>query len=189
MDNCIDITAENAHLYQDKCIELYQRCFKEPPYNEDWPYNTVLEIWKLHRDSGHIVTYQIDDKLVGFIYGYRAGLKINDDIDQMMKEVTTADISLDFDLNDTMYISELAVMKEHRRKGIARALADHLFKISKTNAMTHYLLRSDLNNSQSAPLFIKYYNGKQLDIVTGNDLSEISVNSASEEKGHWYGPL
>ena len=185
----IIIDNNNIDLCRDGFIKLYQESFSEPPYNETWSYETVLDTWNVHLNNGLIVVCLFNDIVIGFVCGYQAKLKVTKDIDQMTNKLESTNKLLDFDLDKTIYVSELAVMKEHRGRGIAKTLVAILFNEFKKNGMIHYFMRSDLNNSQSAPLFIRYFNGKQMDITVENSSAEILANSASAEKGFWYGPL
>jgi ribosomal protein S18 acetylase RimI-like enzyme len=179
----------DSNLYREDFIKLYQKCFSEPPYNEDWSYESVAELWDQHISNGLIGICLSEGSVIGFVTGYQASMKITDDIDQLLTETSNSGKSLDFDLETTVYVSELAVSMEYRRQGIAKIMTEHLFEGFKKRSMTHYFMRADLTNAHSVPLFVKYFGGKQMDLIVTTTENEILAGSTSLEKGYWYGEL
>jgi ribosomal protein S18 acetylase RimI-like enzyme len=182
MVDCRVVNVDSSHQYKDQFIALYQDSFKEPPYCENWSYEDVEVTWCDHVSQGMVVVcVDATDRVIGFVCGYMGHLRVTDAVEQVESQLSN------FNLEKTLYVSELAVAREHRRKGFANAMVDCMFGEFKKQGATHYFLRSDLNNSVSAPLFIKYYNGKKMDIVASK--SDACNFSASKEKGFWCGPL
>lgn len=183
----ITVTPDNHQIYQDQFIKLYQQCFSEPPYCENWSYADVLDTYITHVDKGSVIVCMANpDQLIGFMCAYESVTKLTDDIDQMLAHHTGI---LEFDLNKSIYVSEMAVDPNFRGKGIARALTVATFDVYKSRGLTHYFMRSDLSESKSAPLFIKYFNGSPTAVIVPNTDDEVAAGSQSSAKGFWYGPL
>jgi ribosomal protein S18 acetylase RimI-like enzyme len=187
MNNYVLINSDNASFYREDFIKLYQKCFSEEPYFETWNYDDVLEIWDSHIQKGIIIVCVSKQNVIGFILGHKANNDATSDVSEMLTQL--GNMKLDIELDKTIYISELAVSSDHRRCGIAKELVNNLFTEAKKLNLSTYLMRSDLKNSKSSPLFIKYFNGQQLDICLNNSLHEELANSASLQKGMWWGPI
>jgi ribosomal protein S18 acetylase RimI-like enzyme len=165
----------NSNLYREDFINLYQTCFKEPPYNENWSYETVAELWDDQKAGGIIVLCLTNNNVIGFATAYQASLKTTNDIDQFLSEIKEQDKLVPFDLETTIYVSELAVSSQYRRQGIAKLLIECLFAEFKKNEMIQYFMRADLTGAHSVPLFVKYFGGKQMDIIVTTTDTEAMI--------------
>ncbi len=156
MSTYVIVDDSNGDLYRDSVIKLYQESFREEPYFESCPYSDVLHIWNSHLSKGSIIVCVLDQNVIGFVFGHQAKLS-TDDIIKMLNK---------FDLNKTIYVSELAVC-DYFGEIIARTLVDNLFSEAKKKNQTHYCVGSDIKNS-----ITEMISGSEL---IGDDL--------------WYGPL
>jgi ribosomal protein S18 acetylase RimI-like enzyme len=96
----------------NQLIPLYQTCFKEKPYEEEWDAETVASMFDFYcAATCYVAIYR--DLVVGFCCGNAFHLLEGADkelYDFMMK----ADTELPFSLKSTFYISELGVAGEYR---------------------------------------------------------------------------
>lgn len=122
----IVIDNNNADLYQDGFIKLYQENFKESPYCDDCSYENILNIWNSHKDKGLIIvcSHHLEKTVIGLVCGHKANVKVTDETNQIMDEFKNKNKSAD--LENAVHISELAIAKGYRnRKEIAIRLINY----------------------------------------------------------------
>lgn len=90
----------------DELANMFVACFNAPPWNEGWPFCAARERLELHLDSRHamgtLASWQ--GRSVGMLLGQR----------QRWVE------GFHFELQ------ELCVLPEHQRRGVGRALVQHV---------------------------------------------------------------
>jgi len=123
-------------------IGVYQRAFAEPPWNESWTDEAVIEDLQnaLKQNNPIILVAEKDGKIVGFRWAYELPMKkfpfLNGKIEN----------------GKTMYGDELAVEKEFRGTGIGSAMMQLSFEIAKQAGYNAFVGRTD-QNSQMVQLY------------------------------------
>lgn len=120
-------------LDKDYVIKLYQEIFAEPPWNECWSYEDVLEDinFCLRQKDPIILVAERKRKIVGFNWGYRLPLKKFPFLGKKLDK-------------KCFYVDELGVKKEFRRRKIGTRLMQELIKKAKRLFYSSMLLRTDV---------------------------------------------
>lgn len=118
-------------------IRLYQKVFGGEPYNEKWTFKEVLEEKKLIiSEQGKLIGFYQDEKLIGFVT-YRNMLP-NEHPGIIYPES-----------ENVGYISDIAVLKECRNKGIGSMLFEACLENMRAEGFTIALMRTLKNGSMS----------------------------------------
>ena len=83
------------------------RVFSGPPYNEKYTEEELEEIFKEYQEKGYIYGAYNDKKCIGMI-ALERGVK--------------SDQPVDFQNQNIMYLADIAVLNEYRRKGLGNQL-------------------------------------------------------------------
>ncbi|MFH1174947.1 MAG: GNAT family N-acetyltransferase [archaeon] len=120
-------------------MQIYQSAFSEPPWNETWTREQVIEDldYALSQDFPVVLVAQVGENIVGFQWGYR----LPDGKFPFLERK-----------GEIMYGDDLAVLKEYRREGIATRLKETSFTMARQNGMEYSVLRTDVNNPSSMGL-------------------------------------
>ncbi len=117
--------------------------FRYYPFFEAWNEEEFREEFEYLKTYGEIFGYYLSDGeivgLISLIYGAKEShpVKFNNP-------------------DKVMYISDIAVMSDHRNKGYAGRLADFAIKYTKLlNYYENMYLRTNLENSMSEKIFLK----------------------------------
>lgn len=95
----------------------------------------------LSNDKNHLIVYYLDSEMVGFVLGY-----------ELQR----------FDVKDNMmYLHEIDVLPEHRKKGIGKALMHALMDVCKKGDVYKMFLLTERSNSPAVALY-EATNGKAI---------------------------
>jgi GNAT superfamily N-acetyltransferase len=115
------VTKENQHLHLQGFIDVYKKAFGGAPYFEVYTNDQVEEeVFKPHLDHGIIVVACIDNTTIGLSCAIPFGMAPEED--QLFLEERIKDGSFSHDTENLWYMSELAVLEEHRKNGIGSEL-------------------------------------------------------------------
>lgn len=126
-------------------IRVYQKAFAEPPWNEIWSDDQVIEDMRFafsQKDSFALVAEEKKDQLAGFTWGYLLPLEKFPFLQGRVKESSS-------------YMDEVAVSKETRRKGIGSLLCQAYIEKVAEQGIQEIVLRTDQRNTASMALFQK----------------------------------
>lgn len=144
----IVFTAVQIRLFEqrdlDSTISLYQRAFREPPWNETWTREQVEEDLRFAQTQPNpiLLVALLADELVGFTWGYQLPFE------KML--FLTGRV-----LQESSYIDEVAVAKDARIRGIGVKLCNAYTNSARTQGMKQLVLRTSVNNPASVALFTK----------------------------------
>jgi GNAT superfamily N-acetyltransferase len=133
--------------------ELYRSAFGEPPYNEHYELDWILKnIWEPHIPYCIIVA-----EMVGVVVGlgccHPLPLPISSVGHFILNEVPQELVP--FPPDKTMYMSELAVAKGLRGKGIGGSIISARTVWAKEAGFTHYCMRTAKEGSNSRQMYMK----------------------------------
>jgi diaminopimelate epimerase/ribosomal protein S18 acetylase RimI-like enzyme len=130
-----------GNLYPRQLIDLYQRVFGEPPYNEKFDPEEVASFFNEYYRKGTIVLAKDQGKIIGF------AASVNLESETKVKQIVS-----DYGINveDCAYIAELGIDSDYRRRKIGTGLMEELLmdlpgKIS--------LLRTSKDNIRAQNLY------------------------------------
>ena len=107
----------------DEFAEVYATCFSGPPYYENYDLDWIKEhVYKPHLESGRIAVALKDASVIGFT----CAKLLNADEDACYYKYLAGQKDLPFGLDNSIFVTELAVLPEFRRKGLGTALAEHI---------------------------------------------------------------
>jgi len=139
-------TGVNIRNYREsdsqQIIEIYQAVFAEPPWNETWTSEQVLEDLDFARlqVAPIVLVAEQESRLVGMIWGYKIPLEKF----PFLKGRISPNAS---------YMDEIAVASPMRGKGIAKNLGREFERISREQRTPEIVLRTDERNVASMALF------------------------------------
>lgn len=142
--------------WKEQLIDLYKKAFSESPYFEFFTDDEVLVIIKeivLNR-KGIFVVMLHNGNVVGLCGGYC--LVYEQTICQLFKLNNVFE-----QFQKIIYLAELAVDSNYRRKGFGSKLVDYFAKLCKIGKFTTITTRTQADLSNSLELFQK----KQFEIV------------------------
>ncbi len=185
----IPVKKENENLYKSDFIRIYKEVFSEAPYFEKYKDQWIIEnVWEIHLNYGLIVVAQEKKKIIGL------GCSIF--LNHIPKEDPNYAIinflkskKLPFNIENTCYMSEIAVLKEYRKKGIGNKIIDFRLSWHKNLGGKYYLMRTASQGSKSIDLYLK--KGGQIVENLTHDIGEHAevVCSASKQRIYIYGLL
>lgn len=187
----ISLGAQGAELHPDHIIgfvHVYQEAFREEPWNEHHP---AIDVHRkvLARHLPHCALIAaVDDQVVGLAGAY----PVLDDLDgsNVARDFLVANQRLiPFDLDRTIYMSELAVLPEFRRRGIGLALTNARLDWARENGFKSFLMRTAEEGSLSKELYDKRIPGAFQIGGLIQDVSLETVKSASARRIYIGGHL
>lgn len=136
-----NVRAYNARDLQ-QLIEVYQSAFAEPPWNETWTAEQVVEDLELALSQKDPIVLVADegDRLLGFTWGYRLPL----DKFPFLEGKTKLNCS---------YMDEIAVRGQCRKRGMGRMLGNAYLAEARIQRVDEVALRTDERNEASMTLF------------------------------------
>jgi len=128
----------------DNLVKIYQSAFAEPPWNENWSFDEVVEDLNLGLNSeGSIVLVaEYENQLLGFTWGYNLPLEKFSFLESLVS-------------SNSSYMDEIAVMPFARIKNIGSTLCQEYFKSVSDAGLDSVVLRTDIRNEASMALFKK----------------------------------
>lgn len=142
-----DNIKENTN-YIFQATNLYISIFREPPYQEEFTFDEVRQDFLDYITKGCFLLAIIENEVVGFMCSSVGLNHINDSIELKM-------INEGIDYKKDIYISELGVSKNHRRKNISKMLINQFIKLHPHQNM---FLRTGVNNNDHVINLYKKYN-------------------------------
>ncbi len=128
---------------------VYQACFADPPYCEDFSVELVATIWTdFLRFNGLVFVAYVGQTLVGFSAGH--GLEFDTAITELLKQQL-----IPIDAGRTVYMAELGVKHAWRGQDIGERLID--IRLAEIDATQYHwvLMRTSVENLKSTSLYQK----------------------------------
>jgi ribosomal protein S18 acetylase RimI-like enzyme len=137
----INVRAYNERDLQ-QLIEVYQSAFAEPPWNETWTSEQVIEDLELALSQKDPIVLVADENnmLLGMTWRYRLPLDKFPFLEGRVK-------------SNCSYMDEIAVRGNYRKRGIGRMLGNAYLLETKMQRMNEVALRTDERNEASMALF------------------------------------
>lgn len=128
----------------EQIIDIYQRAFAGPPWNEVWSAEEIIKDLEFARSQPNpiVLVAEIDNKLVGVTWGYQLPLEKFPFLDGKVDERAS-------------YMDETAVLPEKWGKGIGPLLGREYLRVAEQQGMSEIVLRTDVRNRSSMRLFRK----------------------------------
>jgi len=141
----IDSTALNISLNQRCLSQLYQACFREPPYEEYINDDEIENIFRHYVDSGTVlVKYSNKNRNEIIAFCAFIPLKADDDVYKFLQPYGYDD--------EYMYLADVGVSPIFRRQGIAEELIEKGIDLTRWNK---YILRTHVENDKAKNLYEK----------------------------------
>ena len=149
-----------------RCIEDFNdylevfKIFEGFPFFEKWTEEEIRKEFDLNLTKGHIFGYYENDTCIGFI---------------SMREQIPNEHPVHYkDVFKVVYLSDLAVKPQYRRRGIASRLLDYAFEVAKSEGYEYAYLRINSKTPMAYDLAKKYGFRQEYDsyeIVTREETS------------------
>lgn len=175
-------------------IDLYKNVFAGAPYFEEYEDDWVYEfVWQYHLLKGCIfLAFDEEDSLVGM--GCAVGLDkvslatIDSDKDPLYQAKSFLIENALFDVNRTIYMSEIAVLPEFRRQGTGTRLIIKRWLWGFSQNYLYYAMRTAAKSSNSYKIYERL-GAEPLAVI--QDISDYaqSIKSASDQRIYLYGIL
>lgn len=137
----------------DEFSEVYATCFAGPPYFEKYENGWIKEhVYDQHIKHGRIAVALKDSKVIGFT----CAKLLHVDKNACYYKHLSRQENLPFDLERSIFITELAVLPEFRNKGLGTALAKHMMcNRSGLHQYDHCITRTAHQGSNSLKIFLE----------------------------------
>jgi GNAT superfamily N-acetyltransferase len=125
----------DAAAYRASFVGAYQTVWSQPPYNEEfYPYEAEAVLKRQLQGPGHITLLAVRgiSTVVGF--GFAVPLRSREDVAREMTGLLPP--------AHTMYLAELGILPEWRKKGLGSAMIDERLRLVDGQTYTHCLLRT-----------------------------------------------
>ena len=183
-----------TELVTQQFIALYKEVFAGAPYFEEYEDDWVYEfVWQYHLLKGCIVLASDEkDALVGISCAIgldKVSLSIaNDSKDHLYQEKSFLLENASFNIDSTIYMSEIAVLSEFRGQGIGTRLIIKRWLWGFSQNYLYYAMRTAAKNSNSYKIYERL-GAESLDAV--QDISDYAqtIKSASDQRIYLYGTL
>lgn len=167
-------------------VSVYRSAFAEAPYCEDYDYKWVVDhIWKVHIPYCVFVARKAHGEVVGLGCALPI-LAPESCVRDFMLEKQKSGVGIPFPLNQTMYMSELAVLPDVRRKGVGSSLIKKRQEWAVQNDYTHYCMRTAATGSNSERMY-KCMGAMQAPFV--QDMSDDKIRTDSARRIFLYGKI
>jgi len=133
-----------------KVVDLYCRCFSEPPWHEQFNTEEVLAEFQgmISRHNTIFLVTLIDGRIVGVILSFP--LEYRPDISVLVPA----------NLQDALYLSELFVDAGYRNKGVARKLIEIRNKIALQMGFVSAVVRTSIDQPIIRNIYSQYFGFK-----------------------------
>ncbi len=129
---------------------VYQSAFAEAPYFETYEIPWVLEhVWNAHQPHC-IMVANLGNQVIGLGCAHTV-LSTVSTIGEFLQSQNAADVP--FPLETTLYMSELAVLRDFRGLGVGKALVQARIAWAREHGFTHYCMRTAAIGSNSRKLY------------------------------------
>lgn len=155
------ITYDQVHGIDDprraNFIHLYQTIFSEPPWEETWSDQEVIDrAWEPLVGNGCLFLALDGDTPIGFGGASTLAGGIAEFSHDFLLEHRHM---LGFPLENAVYMSELAVLSGYRRRGIATQLVYERLMWAKSQGLTHFIFTTAEDGSNSKTLYLEKLGG------------------------------
>jgi ribosomal protein S18 acetylase RimI-like enzyme len=151
-------------------INLYQKIFSEPPYNEFFTDEEVRILLTSYLEEGVLFLKYVEQEVVGFsaavpfIKSLIFQATINDiDGKSTVFTIDFLEKKLGFASNNTWYLADLGVKQNYRSQGFGSELTSSLFQVLKTGTTT-ILRTSKFNNDRVQSFYLDKFEFQFLNI-------------------------
>lgn len=141
---------EEYDLSRDGFIKVYQEAFAGPPYFETFSDEEVIDVWNKHIPHCLMVA-----EYKGLVVGLSCCTPLLCDAQPSVKQFLMSQQSLPFDPAQTIYMSEVAVLSEHRKQGLGRKLIEARLEWGDVHGFRFYIMRTADRGSNSARLYCR----------------------------------
>ncbi len=167
----------------DGFVATYIDVFAEPPYEEHYEPDWVVEhVWVPHQPHCILVAEQGPEQCV---IGLACCHVADADTEPAIRDYLRSQ-ALPFDLARTAFMSELAVRKSDRGKGVGTALILERLRWAHEGGYTHYAMRTAADGSKSERMYHRLGSRKAPFV---EDVSEGAVESASKQRIYLWGEI
>lgn len=171
---------------QDDFVDIYRECFAEAPYYEEYDKQWVIDnVYNKHLDQGYMACAIADQKLVGLV----CAEPLSVDIEISPYQYLLKHPNLPFSISEACYISEVAVAKNMRRRGIGTALLNQVCIWGEVRGLNYYTARTAARGSNSLHIFRNVLNAKVLDGEQSIEDFPEEISSASKHRIYIWGKL
>lgn len=162
-------------------IEVYKAAYAQPPYYETYTDDVVAhDVWEPHLRDGCIVLALDGDQVVGLgcampMDKWTHDPEFQDFVRLNLRQWPDAPANICF-------MSEVAVLPSHWRRGIGENLIRGRFAWAKRKGMPYYVMRTASDGSNSIGIYLRL-GGKVMDVVVQNVATHAAaVGSKSTER-------
>ena len=126
---------------------LYKSIFSEPPYNEDFDMDELINSFTKQLESNTIILLKVLDITQGFIL-LEHGINCH-----VLSQTITKELNnIDFDIKNSIYIADVGVSKNVRGKGFGKKLMNYI--IANYGSKNPLYLRTGKYNNEKT---IRFY--------------------------------
>lgn len=148
----LHITPADAETHRTGFVEVYREAFGGPPYFESYtPEEVERDVFLPHLAVGFIVMALEEGKSIGL--GCAKPMTETENGDQRFVKERFDDGSLPVAPSRLWYMSEMAVLMSHRRRGVGYRLVVERLKLIRAKGISHYCFRTASKQSNSEALY------------------------------------
>lgn len=180
-----EIKLDASERVMQQFVQLYKKCFAEAPYFESYEDDWVRkEVCEKNMQLGCIFGAFSADVLIGF----GCALILNQYRDSSPYRYLEDVRSLSFDLNDSVYMSELGVASDMRRHGVGMQLVQARLNWARGRGFSSFVMRTAGSGSNSLRMYKRL--GAQLISGRQNVCNvDDEVKTESSERIYLWGAL
>lgn len=166
-------------------INVYKEAFGGKPYGEVYTDEQVRAVWDEHVQHGRIILAKHKSKVIGL--GCSIPLKhAPADVQEFLDHCKhLGHLPEDFGPTTARYMSELGVLSDYRRRGVASELVRHRLIDVSHNRTKYYVMRTAEVSSNSRPLY-EQAGATVLPVVHHIQDSEQVTENKSQSKSRVY---
>lgn len=169
-------------------IEVYKEAFAGFPYFESYSTEDVREVWDEHTTNGRIILAKIGESVVGLGCSIPLHKAPQDVLDFLAERKEAGLLPDDFTPQSACYMSELAVLTEHRRLKVGSQLVRHRLIHVSHDRYKYYVMRTDSENSNSMHLYLSVGATRVPGVHNVSSGDQVTKNgSQSELRMYLYG--
>ena len=166
-------------------IATYQDVFAGPPYFEKYAEQEVVDnVWKPHIGHGIVLATNSTGMVVGLACCHSVVAETEPSIRDYI--LSRPEVPSLFDPSRTIFMSELAVREQYRRRGLGKRFIIERFAWGREHGFESYCTRTADRSSNSRALYERI--GAKLAPFV-QDVSSGGVESASKARIYLYGSI